>query len=129
MTVQDFCLAYRFPLTRTSQAARKLAEEALAQTGKRHKPKEIDLPEYGFRVTRVGESRLSYRIYSPESFRQTMIHRLGIASLLSNKQVALLLAAAQMQIDYLSTRQLNREGEAFKRDLSEIIRRFGDQRP
>jgi hypothetical protein len=105
MNLQQFCIEYGMPLTRTSRSVRERAVETLAEVhdlpGDRRD--EIDLEAYGvdqvvgdfLRITKPeGQRRFSYEVIDPDGLARWLRNKHG-ADLLTERDLSLLLDFAE----------------------------------
>ena len=105
MNLTDFAVSYGFPSGKLYRLLRKAVEEAAEDRSAQEDVLEGDVSEHGFRFAFDQErGRVTYEIYDAAKFKRLAL-RLTRFSVLSEKELELLLSVAQLCADAVQGRE------------------------
>ena len=132
MTVQEFCVAYGFPLTKTSRAARRMVVQALdlpkTPSTSELKRRAIDVKIQGAGLAarkRAGLSRITYEVTNPVEFRQALLSQVGYTAVLTDKHIEVLVEAARWAYNQFQGGRLDAQTKSWVDNLGRVLKRAG----
>lgn len=133
MTVQEFCVAYGFPLTKTSRAARRMVIQALdlpkTPSASELKRRSIDvkIPGAGLAARkRAGLTRITYEVTNPAEFRQALLGEVGYSAVLTDKHIEVLVDGARWAYNQIQAGgRLDPQWKSWVDNLGRVLKRAG----